>query len=93
MVEIVSWLAIYILHLGVGMAIALHGRLLLAAFVSATIIALPLAYFAPFGTPRELEAYIGLVATPLGAVSLLAGVAGVVLALVRWVQKTKSRRV
>ena len=93
MIEMVLWLAVYILHLGVGIAIALHGRLLLAAFVSAAIIALPLVYFVPFGTPPELEGYIGLVATPLGAVSLLVGVAGVLMALFRWVQKTKSQGV
>ncbi len=93
MIEIVLWRAVYILHLGVGIVIALHGRLLLAAFVSAAIIALPLVYFAPFGTPREVEGYLALVATPLGAISLLVGVTGVVMALVRWVQKTKSQGV
>ena len=47
MIEMVLWLAVYILHLGVGIAIALHGRLLLAAFVSAAIIALPLVTSCP----------------------------------------------
>ena len=93
MIEMVLWLAVYSLHLGVGIAIALRGRLLLAAFVSAAIIALPLVYFAPFGTPRELGGYLAFVVTPLGAISFMVGLAGVVMTLVRWVQKTKSQGV
>lgn len=93
MIETIGVLAIYILHLGVGIVIALNGRLLLAAFVSAAIVALPLLYFVPFGTPRELEGYLAFVVTPLGAISLLVGMAGVVTALVCWVQRTQSRGV
>jgi hypothetical protein len=92
MIETTVMLAVYILHLGAGIVIALHGRLFLAALVSAAIIALPLLYIASFGAPGELEDYVFLVATPLGAISLLVGVAGAVMALVRWVQKTKSQR-
>jgi hypothetical protein len=91
MIETVGVLAVYILHLGVGIVIALNGRLLLAAFVSAAIVALPLLYFVSFGTPRELEGYVAFVVTPLGAISLLVGMAGVVMALVRWVRRAESR--
>jgi len=93
MFGMIGALAVYILHLGVGIVIALHGRLILAAIVSAAIIALPLLYLTPFGTPREVEGYLAFVVTPLGAISLLVGVAGVVMALVRWVQRTETRGV
>lgn len=79
-------LATIIFHLGVGIAIALRGQLLLAALVSAMIVALPLVCIATFGTPHELDAFIGVVATPLVAISFLVGLAGVVMAFVRWVR-------
>lgn len=72
-----------VLHLGVGFAIALRGRLILAALVSVSIIAVPLVVVRLFGSPQDAEAFLALVATPLGAISLLVGLAGAVWALVR----------
>ena len=82
-------LATIIFHLGVGLAIALRGRLILAALVSAMIVAMPLIFIASFGTPHGLDVFIGIAATPLGAISFLVGSAGVMMALFRWVRKMR----
>ena len=71
MLDTIIILATIIFHLGVGIAVALRGRLLLAALVSAMIVALPLICIAFFGTPHELDVFVGVVATPLGAISFL----------------------
>ena len=77
-------IATIVLHLGVGMAIALRGRLILAALVSALIIAAPLVVIRLFGSPQDAEAFLALIATPLGGISLLVGLAGTVWAFIRW---------
>ncbi len=91
MLDTIIILATIVFHLGVGMALALRGRLLLAALVSAVIVALPLICIASFGTPYELDVFIGIVATPLGAISFLVGLAGVVMVPIRWVRKMRCQ--
>ena len=83
-------LATIILHLGVGTAIALHGRLFGAALVSAMIALLPVAFSAAFGSPQEVEGFV-VIFTPLIAISFFVAVAGAAVALRRWVRKMKSR--
>lgn len=86
MLETVLMLATIILHLGVGIAIALRGRLLLAAIISALIVTVPLIGVRLFGSPHQFDGFVALVATPLGAITLFVGIAGVIMALVRWMR-------